>query len=80
MKVKKSSRILFSTLTVIVVLVFLSLTVSNSRLDAKDSFAKNNLLRLHIIANSNSIQDQELKLKVRDAILKASHEVSGNCK
>ncbi|NLY10360.1 MAG: stage II sporulation protein R [Firmicutes bacterium] len=75
MKVKKSSRILFSTLTVIVVLVFLSLTVSNSRLDAKDSFAKNNLLRLHIIANSNSIQDQELKLKVRDAILKASHEV-----
>ena len=49
MKVKKSSRILFSTLTVIVVLVFLSLTVSNSRLDAKDSFAKNNLLRLHII-------------------------------
>lgn len=30
---------------------------------------KNNVLRLHIIANSNSQADQELKLKIRDAIL-----------
>ena len=31
-----------------------------------------NLLRLHIIANSNMEEDQEIKLKVRDEILKVS--------
>lgn len=31
---------------------------------------KNNLIRFHVIANSDSEQDQELKLKVRDAVLK----------
>lgn len=30
------------------------------------------LTRLHVVANSDSEQDQQLKLKVRDAILKAS--------
>ena len=29
---------------------------------------EDNLLRLHVIANSNSRRDQEIKLKVRDAI------------
>ena len=29
-----------------------------------------NLLRLHIVANSDTTEDQELKLKVRDAIIK----------
>lgn len=33
-----------------------------------------NLLRLHVIANSNSQKDQEIKLKVRDEILKAAKE------
>ena len=33
---------------------------------------QDNLLRLHVIANSNSRRDQEIKLKVRDAILTAS--------
>jgi len=34
----------------------------------------NNIVRLHIVANSDSTVDQELKLKVRDAILKHMHE------
>ena len=29
----------------------------------------NNTFRLHIVANSNSVEDQNLKLKVRDAVL-----------
>lgn len=32
-------------------------------------FEQNNLIRLHVIANSNTITDQQLKLKVRDVIL-----------
>jgi len=33
-----------------------------------------NLLRLHVIANSDSKEDQEIKLKIRDEILKVSNE------
>ncbi len=36
---------------------------------------KNNVLRLHILANSDSSCDQELKIKVRDAILSQSEEL-----
>lgn len=36
------------------------------------AYNPDNLIRLHVIANSNSTQDQELKLKVRDAVLKAA--------
>ncbi len=32
-------------------------------------------LRLHVLANSDSSEDQELKLKVRDAVLKAGKNV-----
>lgn len=33
------------------------------------------MLRMHVIANSDSKEDQELKLKVRDAVLMAGKEV-----
>ncbi len=36
---------------------------------------RQNVLRLHIIANSDSEADQELKLKIRDAILKKSGDL-----
>lgn len=36
---------------------------------------RTNVLRLHIIANSNSKSDQELKLKIRDSILKESGDL-----
>ncbi len=36
-----------------------------------------NILRLHILANSDSEEDQNLKLKVRDEILKHSEELFG---
>ncbi len=42
---------------------------------------KQNILRLHIIANSDSEEDQAIKLKIRDAILKKSNgifETAGN--
>ena len=45
------------------------------------SFAKqcdsirNKMLRMHVIANSDSEKDQDLKLKVRDAVLLAGKEV-----
>lgn len=40
----------------------------------------NKVLRFHILANSDSTTDQELKLKVRDEILNYSSELFNNCK
>lgn len=39
------------------------------RTEARKSYTPTNLIRLHIIGNSDTPQDQEVKLKVRDAIL-----------
>jgi len=33
------------------------------------SLGKENLIRLHVLANSDSVADQQLKLKVRDAVI-----------
>ena len=38
------------------------------------------VLRLHVLANSDSEEDQALKLKVRDSILEASATIMQNCK
>jgi stage II sporulation protein R len=38
-----------------------------------------NVFRLHILANSDSNEDQSLKLKVRDEILKISSDIFVNC-
>lgn len=36
---------------------------------------RSNVLRMHVIANSDSAEDQELKLRVRDAVLKEGKEI-----
>ncbi len=36
---------------------------------------RNKMLRMHVIANSNTDADQELKLKVRDAVLLAGEQI-----
>jgi stage II sporulation protein R len=41
---------------------------------------KENVLRLHVIANSDSGEDQALKLKVRDAILEQGKEIFDGAK
>ena len=41
---------------------------------------RTNVLRLHIIANSDSIADQQLKLKIRDSILKESTDLFSEAK
>ena len=39
----------------------------------------NSVFRLHVIANSDSKEDQELKFKVRDCLLKYMKEICGSC-
>lgn len=40
---------------------------------------ENNIFRLHILANSNSIEDQSLKLKIRDNIINYLENLCINC-
>lgn len=40
---------------------------------------RENVLRLHILANSDSAEDQKLKLKVRDALLLKTDEIFSDC-
>ena len=46
------------------VLIFLSFGIVMDKLQLR-----NNMIRLHVIADSNSAEDQHIKLKVRDAVL-----------
>lgn len=46
-----------------------AITLSMSHFSAACDDLRQNVLRLHIIANSDSTSDQELKLKIRDEIL-----------
>ena len=43
-------------------------------------FVRPSPLRLHVIANSDSAADQQVKLMVRDAVLEATEEGILNCK
>ncbi len=66
----KIRRIELSVLCGLIITVILS-TVSFAR-DCSE--IRNSVLRMHVIANSDSDVDQELKLKVRDAVLQAGKE------
>ncbi len=52
--------------------------LSTARFDAACDDLRHNVLRLHIIANSNSDADQAVKIKVRDRILEETSAVFGN--
>lgn len=59
----------------VVILTLLSLiTVLGYRLKTTETALANGIVRLHVIANSDAAADQQLKLKVRDAILNETKE------
>ncbi len=57
-----------------------AIMLSMSRFDTLCDELRNNVFRLHILANSNSNEDQALKLKVRDAVLRVSEDCFSQCK
>ena len=68
MKFKKIELALISGLIISIVFNVFSFAFSCEKI-------KKDVLRLHIIANSNSTFDQRLKIKVRDEILKSGYDV-----
>ncbi len=73
-------KIIFKILFII--LLFLSFIFISSRSYSKAVFENlsSNIFRLHIVANSDSKEDQELKLKIRDNIIDFLKEKTKNCK
>lgn len=53
----------------------LSILLSMVGFDARCGEIRENVLRLHVLANSDSEEDQALKLRVRDAVLQAGEDI-----
>jgi stage II sporulation protein R len=68
-------RILIATFTIICLYVLLGFLPIHSEAAIYD-----NVLRLHVLANSDSSEDQALKLEVRDRILEETATLFKDCK
>lgn len=66
---------------IITLLLFMYISISAiSYAQNVSSDISNSVFRLHVLANSDSKEDQELKLKVRDALLNYMNSICSNCK
>lgn len=62
------------------ILLFLYTTVcAMTYVEAVSTDISNSVFRLHVIANSDSTEDQELKYKVRDNLLNYMNTICSNC-
>lgn len=68
---KKSLKIQLSVLLSLIICFVGNISAFSNRCDG----IRDKLLRMHVIANSDSIYDQNLKLKVRDAVLLKGKEI-----
>ncbi len=64
-------RIEISILISLIVCCTLNITAFSQQCDG----IREKMLRMHVIANSDSVEDQNLKLKVRDAVLLKGKEI-----
>ncbi len=63
------------TAVIVLAAAFLTCLIRvNSYTESVNSGLADNLIRLHVVANSDSPQDQELKREVRDAVLSYMHK------
>lgn len=72
-----NKKILFKKFFILLILLFLFISISAvSYVNAVSTNLSNSVFRLHIVANSNSVEDQNLKYKVRDAQIKYLSSIS----
>lgn len=70
----------FKRIFIILFLLFFYILISAFfYVDAVSSDISNSVFRLHVIANSDSKEDQNLKYKVRDKVLEYMNTISKNC-
>ncbi|HHY47201.1 MAG TPA: stage II sporulation protein R [Firmicutes bacterium] len=71
-------RIVTAAIISVIAFALIVLTsISGVRGSSDHAYTYDNLIRLHVVANSNSGHDQETKLKVRDAVLKKASQLFG---
>lgn len=75
---KKKSKI-GTILTIIFLLLLYTTICAFSYVQAVSTDISNSVFRLHVLANSNSDDDQALKYKVRDNLLKYMNNICSNC-
>lgn len=76
----ENKKIKFFNISIIIALI-ITMVLSNFTVFAKEcNNIRKNVLRLHIIANSDSEFDQSVKLKIRDQILLESGDIFGDSK
>ncbi|NLM69258.1 MAG: stage II sporulation protein R [Firmicutes bacterium] len=69
------SRIVISCLIVVLAIIIYYFGVIAAQPSEVHAYANKNFVRLHVLANSNSPHDQDLKLTVRDAVLAATNNL-----
>lgn len=75
----KSSRSFIKIMALFVcIFIVISGVFINSYCESVNADLAENLIRLHVIANSDSEEDQAIKLRVRDEILKYTGQALGN--
>ena len=77
------NKINFSKIGTAIILIFLlflyTIIYAFSYVQAVSTDISNSVFRLHVIANSNSDEDQNLKYKVRDNLLKYMNTICKDC-
>ena len=68
-KIKIRLSILILSLIVVISTMTVSISGEVNKISTASEDYKNKLIRFHVIANSDSDEDQNLKLKVRDAVI-----------
>lgn len=66
-------------ITLVLLLFLYTIICSISYVEAVSTDISNSVFRLHVIANSNSEEDQNLKYKVRDNLLNYMNNICANC-
>lgn len=69
---KQQGKLIFISLAAA---FFITVLVSILSFEAKSEGIRSDVLRMHVVANSDSEADQQLKLRVRDAVLKCSADL-----
>ena len=64
---------------VLILFAFFVFISALSYVNAVSEDISNSVFRLHVIANSDSDEDQELKYQVRDEVLEYMNEISSDC-
>ena len=77
-KILKNKKLKFILILIFLLSIYIYFSAL-SYVNATSNDLKNNLFRLHVIANSDSKEDQNLKYIVRDSLLDYMNSLCANC-